>query len=209
MKPEGIQNLLDTGLTFGTTTYVILFVVCAVSGFIGSYLSSYAKTKGKNFATKEDFENLKTQTKLLTEATEKVKSEVANSSWVESKKWELKFKIYTEVLEALAVWRISISKIDKEVFDSEGEKRKGFDKDKLGSVSEKIDVAFEGLAKIEAIAGIGLSKQQCERVRNLRDLATKGTEEEGLHSAFLSSIARIKALESELAGEAKGELFTD
>ena len=139
MKYENLQNLVESGFTLDTATYVILFIVCAVSGFIGSYLSSYAKTKGKNFATKEDFENLKSQTKILTEATEKVKSEVANSSWIESKKWELKFKIYTEVLEALAVWRVSISKIDKEVFDSQGKERKGFDKERSKNNGTRIN----------------------------------------------------------------------
>ena len=205
VSPEETGKLLDGSFGLDGVTYLMLFVVCAVSGFLGSYFSSYAKQKGKNFATKEDLDILIEKTGVLAKAAEEVKSEIARNSWVESKKWQLKFRIYTEVLEALAVWRVSISEIKNEA--SNRKENREIDKDKLAEISRQIKTAFEGLAKIEAVAEIGLSREQSDRIRKLKEVATDGMGQIELDEAFRLTIDKIKQLESELANEAKKELF--
>ncbi len=207
VNPSELKEVLGSGLSLDNLTYVLLFITCTASGFIGAYISSYAKEKGKNYATKEDFEQLKDQTGELTEATEQVRAEIANNSWKSSKKWELKFKIYTEVLEALASWRMSIDRIDKESFESDGTLKKDFDREKIKSIGIKVREVFDNLAKIEAISEIALSSQQSEAIRMIKHTATLGTEELRGHEAFITTIQKIKELESELAKQAKSELF--
>ncbi|HAS6882730.1 TPA: hypothetical protein NKB09_004557 [Vibrio parahaemolyticus] len=207
MNPSELKEIISSDLSLDNLTYVLLFLTCTASGFLGAYISSYAKEKGKNYATKEDFEQLLKQTGELTEATEQVKSEIANNSWKSSKKWELKFKIYTEVLEALASWRMSIEKIDIESFESDGTIKKDLDRDKIKTIGIKVQEVFDNLAKIEAISEIALSSEQSEAIRMIKHTATQGSEELRGHEAFITTIQKIKVLESELAKQAKSELF--
>ncbi|MGN5224683.1 hypothetical protein [Aeromonas veronii] len=95
-----VNSLLEKGISLSNVTYISILLISLVSGFIGAFLSSYAKTKWQHYATKEDLDELSHQTQKLTEVTESVKFEVANNSRVESKKWELKLSIYTDILTA-------------------------------------------------------------------------------------------------------------
>lgn len=207
MNTEEFQTIITHGVSLDNFTYLLLTIVCTVSGFIGAYISSYAKEKGKNYATKEDFDSLKKQTTELSNITELVKSEVANNSWVSSKKWELKFKIYTDVLESLSVWRMSIYKVNNELYDSKGKLNEKANKKKLEVISKEVQSIFMNLAKIEAIVEVALSSEQSKKIRRIKELATKETHNLGVNKAFILTIEKIKELEMELAKEAKQELF--
>lgn len=203
MSPEELVS----GVKLDNLTYLLLVIVCTVSGFLGAYISSYAKEKGKNYATKEDFDSLKKQTTELSNITELVKSEIAKNSWVSSKKWELKFKIYTDVLESLSVWRMSIFKVNKEVYDAKGEQNKKVNKEKIEEINKEVQSIFMNLAKTEAIVEVALSSEQSKKIRTIRKLATEGIDSLNANKAFLLTIEKIKELEMELAKEAKEELF--
>ncbi|ENV1283162.1 hypothetical protein DLR60_16180 [Vibrio tarriae] len=207
MSSEELQKLLTDGISLDNATYIILFVVCTLSGWLGAYLSSYAKEKGKNYATKEDFDSLKTQTRDLTIATEKVKSEIANNSWKSSKKWELKFKIYTEILESLSAWRMAIGAMKDELYSNAGDVKQEINKERVEEVTKKSQVVFENLARIEAIAEVVLSNEQSAQIRLIKDTVNQGMKNLIGIDVFLSAIERIKTLEAQLAREAKAELF--
>ena len=55
---------------------LIQFLVVAVSAGIGAYFSEYLKMRGKNLATREDFENLKAQLRENTELVENIKADI-------------------------------------------------------------------------------------------------------------------------------------
>jgi hypothetical protein len=74
---------------FQSTAYAMLaiqavLVFLAAAG--GAYFGAYLKEKGKNLATKHDFEDLKEQLKANTELVEKVKSEISRGDWM-SREW--------------------------------------------------------------------------------------------------------------------------
>src|SRR5262245_54331124 len=53
--------------------YIVLILLSGCIGFFIAYLSEYAKVKGKNLATKEDFNQILEQSKKTVEATEQIK----------------------------------------------------------------------------------------------------------------------------------------
>ncbi|WP_320151113.1 hypothetical protein [uncultured Tolumonas sp.] len=207
MTTEELKTLLESGFTISNWTYISLIIVCALSGFFGAFFSSYIKQKGKNFATKEDFNDLKSQTADLAEVTEAVKTEIASNSWKASKKWELQYKIYIEVLEALSTWRMSIQKIIDESFESDGNLKSSVNREKIESIVINVQKAFDNLARIEAISEIALSSEQSESIRTIKQTATIGSSKLDGREAFDLVITQIKTLESQLAKTAKAQLF--
>jgi hypothetical protein len=61
-----------------------------VSAFVGSYLAGYLKKKGENLATKEDFNDLKEQTRELTQTTKEIEAKIDDKVWDRQRLWELK-----------------------------------------------------------------------------------------------------------------------
>ena len=66
--------------------WLVQFLVVAVSAGIGAYFSEYLKTKGKNLATREDFENLKAQLRENTELVENIKADIGQRGWT-AREW--------------------------------------------------------------------------------------------------------------------------
>lgn len=77
--------------------WLIQIVLVAVSAGIGAYLSEYLKTKGKNLATREDFESLKAQLRENTELVENIKAEVGQKDWA-AREWQHTRRIKLEEL---------------------------------------------------------------------------------------------------------------
>jgi len=75
----------------------IQFLVVAVSAGIGAYFSEYLKTKGKNLATREDFENLKAQLRENTELVENIKADIGQRDWA-AREWRNTRRIKLEEL---------------------------------------------------------------------------------------------------------------
>jgi hypothetical protein len=66
---------------------MLLQVALTVSAAaLGAYFGEYLKTKGKNLATKEDFESLKGQLRENTELVENIKAEVGQRDWA-AREW--------------------------------------------------------------------------------------------------------------------------
>ncbi|MDF5377042.1 hypothetical protein P3682_24640 [Vibrio parahaemolyticus] len=53
MSLEEKVNLINEGVSLSNVSYIIVFIVTVVSGFIGAFCSSYAKTKGKHLALRD------------------------------------------------------------------------------------------------------------------------------------------------------------
>lgn len=58
---------------------ILMLATAAAAAFLGSYL----KTKGQNFATKRDFDELQKQLSENTKLVEAIKSEISHRDWVQ------------------------------------------------------------------------------------------------------------------------------
>jgi hypothetical protein len=66
--------------------WVLLLVqggIMAAAAAAGAFFGEYLKTRGKNLATKADFESLQEQLRATTQTVETIKSEVAQKDWAQ------------------------------------------------------------------------------------------------------------------------------
>lgn len=203
-----VNSILDKGISLNNITYISILLISLISGSIGAFLASYAKTKGKNYATKEDFDELFRQTRQLTEATELVKFGIANSSRIESKKWELKLDIYANILESLSKWRVLINSILTVAYNKDGSFKESLDKRELDDRFSKMTTTFENIAKIEALSELVLNDNQAKMIREIHTAVNQGLDEKDNKKAFEKAVENIKELEVKIAKKAKEDLFT-
>lgn len=72
--------------------YLLLVLVFAGTG---SWIASYVREKGKNYATQEDVQK-------LTRLAEEVRAEVAGKAWLDQKRWDLRRDFYWQLLGLLS-----------------------------------------------------------------------------------------------------------
>jgi hypothetical protein len=88
---------------------VVLLILAALVSVTAAYLASYAKRKGENLATKEDFDELLRQVRLTAEATEQIRAQTSvGESELEYRKAQLS-QFYGPIYANL--------KISKELYD--------------------------------------------------------------------------------------------
>lgn len=66
------------------------------------YWWRYANRKGKNLATREDYETLLEQLKITARETEGIKTELAQNSWLAQQKWQRCEAYFTDLLANLS-----------------------------------------------------------------------------------------------------------
>jgi len=76
-------------------------ILVAVVGLFVLYLRSYVQEKGKNLATKEDFQKLLDQTRQLTSETEQIKARISHQLWDRQATITLKRDMYFRLLSAI------------------------------------------------------------------------------------------------------------
>jgi hypothetical protein len=89
MDKETIQQIATevvAQLPFGARYSVVYGVVTVLIAGLSIWFGSFLKTKGQNFATKQDFDELQKQLKANTELVETIKSEVGQKDWA-SREW--------------------------------------------------------------------------------------------------------------------------
>jgi hypothetical protein len=80
---------------------LIGFTLSVIASVIVAYLVAYAKKKGENYATKEDFNELLRQVKETTKTTEEIKAEISGGLWVDQQRWQMRKDLYLGLLENL------------------------------------------------------------------------------------------------------------
>jgi len=88
-----------------------------VGAFVGSYLAGYLKKKGDNLATKEDFDDLKEQTRELTQATKEIEAKINTQVWNRQRQWEMKRDILIEYARTISDFEQAIMVISIKVED--------------------------------------------------------------------------------------------
>ncbi|HCM1609704.1 TPA: hypothetical protein N2965_004560 [Vibrio parahaemolyticus] len=208
MSTEQLMELTENGFTLSNFNLFIILIISVFGGFVGSFLSSYAKEKGKNFATKEDIDELYIQTEKLTHTTEFVKLKVAENSRIDSKAWEIKLKIHLDILESLATWRTLIKAMISDLYNSDGTLKDSLKAETVENRQIRMSSIFENIAKIEAISELVLSNEQISKIRSLRSDVNQGVKSvDDVKESFELAIENIKNLEAEIGAQAKSELF--
>jgi hypothetical protein len=76
-------------------------LIFLVGLFSHSFLPSYMKKKGENLATKEDINNLATQTAVLTKTAKDIEAQISDKVWNKQRQWEMKRDALVSAVQAL------------------------------------------------------------------------------------------------------------
>lgn len=80
---EKLATEIATGNFSNIYSAILFLAIIGVASALGSYLGSYLKKRGENYATKIDLQNIVDQIKKTTEAAEEIKTKIAHNDWVE------------------------------------------------------------------------------------------------------------------------------
>ena len=103
MDKDTIQQIaaeVVARLPFGDRYWLFLainVIVMALAAGFAAWFGSFLKTKGQNFATKRDFDDLQKQLRANTELVEGIKSEVSQRDWTQ-REWTNLRRIKLEAL---------------------------------------------------------------------------------------------------------------
>ena len=84
-------------MPLGVRHSVVYGIITILAAGLGAWFASFLKTKGQNFATKKDFNELQKQLKANTELVETIKSEVGQRDWAQ-REWTNLRRIKLEAL---------------------------------------------------------------------------------------------------------------
>ena len=104
-----IRKLLEQGVTLNAASYLAIVILSALFAVAGGFFASYLGEKGKNRATREDFDKLTEQLKQTTRVAEDIKAQVSNESWLRQQIWAEKRRLYAEILQAFEDVRYAAS----------------------------------------------------------------------------------------------------
>jgi hypothetical protein len=93
-----------------TAALVILSLVCLALIF-REFFPGYLREKGKNLATKEDFQEIVRQLHATTTLAEQIKAQIAGGLWVEQSRWTFKAEFYKELLESTGILASSLRQL--------------------------------------------------------------------------------------------------
>lgn len=94
---EIAQQIINEQLLQNWKCYLLLILLIIACSFIASFVTSYSRKRGENFATKTDFDDLVKQLKATTKIAEEVKVAVNHSDWT-LREWKTIRRIKLEEL---------------------------------------------------------------------------------------------------------------
>lgn len=100
MDNQNLGELLSS-IQFKQSLDFTNYLLVALCAGAGGWFASYFKEKGKNYANKEDFVELKHQLKQNTVLVEGIKFELSNKSWISQQVWAKKQEAYEVVFQQL------------------------------------------------------------------------------------------------------------
>ncbi|MDR6993249.1 hypothetical protein [Luteimonas sp. 3794] len=123
MNAEQIHALAQVIAAEQTPTWaswIVWVALIAVASAVGAFAGAYLRKRGENYATKQDFDELKQRLRETTEVAEQVRIDLAHNDWM-SREWKLLRRQKAE--ELLAALNASVQYIDEKsvaiVFDGE------------------------------------------------------------------------------------------
>ena len=213
---ELVDVINQTGLSLSSGTWILLLLFSLTSSLLGALIVSYAKEKGKNYATREDFGDIQAQLISNTEVVEKLKDNIAKSSAIEQKRWEYKLKHYVGIIHALENFSrmihrlyITMDMVEKKYADADDAKKEIEDLDQLDP--DSIESFHRHAVSIKIFCNKDIKKE----IEALQDDVHKIGEAlyEQKNSTILdllkNSIKKINDLIEKLIYVVKKDLFTD
>ena len=92
--------------TMGIVSGVLGAMLCGAIGFAiagwKAFFKAYYSKRGENLATKDDFNDLKEQTRQLTIATKEIEAKIDDQVWNRQRRWEMKRDAVVSAIQAMS-----------------------------------------------------------------------------------------------------------
>lgn len=111
MRVDEFQWLFQSFAGFGAGMILTFSIVFLLFKLV---LPGYLNEKGRNLATREDFDTLLEQIKKTTSETESIKAELSRHSWLTQQQWSIRERHYTELLGH--IWKFKLSLQDRDEY---------------------------------------------------------------------------------------------
>src|SRR5438874_3758268 len=131
-------------------------VVASAGGFFGAYL----REKGRNLATREDLEPL-----ILGQET--IKQQLAHSTFVEGRRWELKREITWDLLSHLAKAQVSLTAQSTWYMEPGSEHRDNSEDEGFMRLSRTASAALRAVEELTGPAQLFLSQEAIDALKEL------------------------------------------
>jgi hypothetical protein len=146
--------------------YSILAFV--VGMFSWSFLPSYMREKGKNLATKEDIQELATQTGKLTQTAKEIEARISIGAWSKQQRWDLQKTALLDSLKDLATAETFLVRLVQTFIDTKDHPQ-GWEtrrKDANEKYAERINNFWRTQLAIEIVCGreIGSHFQEIDTI---------------------------------------------
>lgn len=206
-------QLFSTAIARYGIAAVLLGVVAGVIVILllRLFLPGYLSEKGKNLATREDFEALLEQLRQATNTTESIKVELSSRHWLNQQQWSIREKHYADLLAHLAKLRLSLQDQDSyymrpgSAYDSSISENKHF--------KELSRIGYESLCAIREQVGpasVFLSDKTIETLEVLVREHGNLAESSICTAEYVSStLDVVNAAYSAVLAEARNELARD
>lgn len=104
------QQALRLGMSFFWG--MLITAICAAGA---AYLGSYLRERGKNYATKQDFDGLLDQVRKTTEATSQIKSQIDHADWLKREATSIKRQKAESLIISMYEARDYLQSVSKQV----------------------------------------------------------------------------------------------
>jgi len=96
-----LRQAMSTGLPLHWSAYLLLLFTSLLAAGGGAWFGAYLKEKARNYATREDLEEVLQQLRKTTQTTEIIKSEISGDLWERQNRWTFKKDLYVQLLNSL------------------------------------------------------------------------------------------------------------
>src|SRR5262249_17746595 len=95
---------------------LVQVVILAAAAAVGAFFGEYLKTRGKNLATKADFDSLQDQLRANTELVETIKAEVGQKDWAQREWTNLRRTKLEALLEKMHDCETYLHELGNEIY---------------------------------------------------------------------------------------------
>lgn len=183
------EQAISSGLVGSSWLPFLVLLLSALGGFLGAYL----KKKGEHFATREDFEQLLLQTKITTQETESIKTEIARNSWLHQRVWGLKEKYYSNLLQELFELKYVLSEMDT-YYMQPGPEHQDASINEQGhykKLSARLATALENIHKLQGPSQIVISQKSSHALQEIYKEQWNASNFSVCNSEYLSQMYPI------------------
>lgn len=208
---KALAEQISSQVVFDWKFYVWIVALSFIGGSLGTYLTSYLKTRGVNFATKTDFEQLLAQLSKTTEATENIKTSIKHEYWKAQKQWDFKHDIYKALLESVSKWQSSLRNLIYNLTMIKSVGLKMTEKEVIAKVDYEINHiknAYAEILKCKFFAGMILSESNLKKMDGLESaIMINYNDSDNLANDIEKAHSILNEFANEIIIQAKNDLM--